>query len=214
MLVVAQLLSTAVAESAAAPRMPQIARADLPVGLGVAQVSPQPGGVLRFYGPPQLGELPADAPPAATVRFRAALPSVDIAEAPPWLVPEHLKMDYEIFLLRVTRLTPHWAEVIGNTTTGETWWVDRAGIRFASWPEFLLDVSSVEAFAPEANPVRARPLDSSPVLSTAGGALRVLAVQGDWIQVDTSELADRMPPDGWMRWRDGDRLLVAFNPLS
>jgi hypothetical protein len=27
-------------------------------------------------------------------------------------------------------------------------------------------------------------------------------------------LADRMPPEGWVRWRRGDRLLVVCNPLS
>lgn len=213
--VLALVLGTAMTYPASAQRMQTIARADLPVGLGIAHVSPRAGGVLRFYGgPPRLGEVPGEYPPAGTVRFRAALPSVEIAEAPPWLVPEHLKMDYEIFLLRVITLTPQWVEVIGNTTTGDTWWLDRSEIRFSSWPEFLMGVHSVEAAAPESNPVRARPLDASPVLSSARAAVRPLAVQGDWVKVDTSELADRMPPDGWMRWRRGDRLLITFNPLS
>jgi hypothetical protein len=87
-------------------------------------------------------------------------------------------------------------------------------VQFAAWPEFLLGVPSVEPFNASANPVRARPLDNSPVLSTARAALPVLAVQGDWLKVATHALADRMPPDGWVRWRRGDRLLVTFNVLS
>jgi hypothetical protein len=45
---------------------------------------------------------------------------VDIAEAPPWLVPQHLELDYEIFHLRAMTVTPEWLEVIGNARTGET----------------------------------------------------------------------------------------------
>jgi hypothetical protein len=75
-------------------------------------------------------------------------------------------------------------------------------------------VPSVEAFDAEANPVRTRPLDAAPILSTARAALPALAVQGDWLKVKTGHLADRIPPEGWIRWRRGDRLLVTYNPLS
>lgn len=203
-----------VAVTAAAQRIPFVPRADLPIGLGIAVVTPRPGDTLRFYAPPRIGEQPGDSTPADTVRFGPGQPSVEIAEAPPWLVPEHLKMDYEIFHLRVVTLGEQWAEVIGNTTTGETWWVDRSQIAFVGWPQFLLDSSSVEAFDAEANPVRGRPFDAASILSTARAALPVLAVQGEWLQVATGQLADRMPPEGWIRWRRGDRLLVTYNPLS
>jgi hypothetical protein len=198
----------------AAQRTPQVARADLPIGLGIARVLAKPGTVLRFYRPPAIGENPGDYPPSDVVLFGPGVPSVDIAEAPPWLVPEHLKMDYELFHLRVLTLSAEWVEVIGNSTTGETWWIDRSQVEFADWPEFLLSVPSVEPFDAEANPVRSRALDAAPILSTMRAALPVLAVQGDWLQVATGELADRMPPNGWIRWRRGERLLITYNPVS
>jgi hypothetical protein len=197
-----------------AQRIPIVARADLPIGLGIARVMPQPGSILRFYGQPGVGQTPDDYPPADVVKFGPGQPSVEILEAPPWLVPEHLKMDYELFQLRALTLTPAWVEVIGNSRTGESWWVDRSQVQFASWPEFLLGVSSVEPFDAEANPVRARPLDNSPILSTASAPLPPLAVQGDWMKVAIGHLADRIQPEGWIRWRRGDRLLVTYSPLS
>lgn len=212
--ILALLVCPVLDHGAGAQRVPQISRADLPAGLGIVRVRPKPGGALHFYAAPGVGERPADLAPVGTVRFAAAQPSVGIAEAPPWLVPERLKMDYELFLLRAVSLTPQWVEVIGNATTGETWWVARDDVGISTWPEFLLGVSSVEAFDPEANPVRARPLDGSPVLSSARASVRVLAVTDEWLRVDTSRLADRMPPEGWMRWRRGDRLLVTFDSLS
>lgn len=208
------LVAAATISLAGQGRYPFVERAELPAGIGIAQVMPKPGDSLHFYRAPGIGENPGDYPPADTVKFGPGLPSVDIAEAPPWLVPDHLKMDYEIFFLRVVTITPMWLEVIGNSRTGETWWVSREAVRFIAWPEFLLTINSVEAFDSEANPVRARPLDDSPILSTAPAALPPLAVQGDWMKVATHELADRMPPDGWIRWRRGDRLLITYNPLS
>lgn len=67
---------------------------------------------------------------------------------------------------------------------------------------------SIEALDAATNPVRARPLDSSPILSTARAALLPLAMRGEWLQVATHEFADRMPPEGWIRSRRGERLLV------
>lgn len=95
-------------------------RADLPLGLGIARVSTAPGETLHFYRHPGVGEAPGDYPPEDAVRFGPGLPSVDIVEAPPWLVPERLKMDYELFHLRVVTLTAAWAEVIGSSRTGQT----------------------------------------------------------------------------------------------
>jgi hypothetical protein len=213
-ILIALCLVLATAGQLIAQRFPQVARADLPIGLGIAKVLAKPGAVLRFYNPPATGESPGDVSPSDVVLFGPGVPSVGIAEAPPWLVPEHLKMDYELFHLRVLTLTAEWVEVIGNSVTGETWWIDRSQVEFADWPEFLLSVPSIEAFDAEANPVRSRALDAAPILSTARAALPVLAVQGDWLKVATTELADRMPPEGWIRWRRGERLLVAYNPLS
>jgi len=211
---VALCLVVITAASVRAQRNPPVKRADLPIGIGIARVLPTPGLILRFYRPPAMGEMPGDYAPSDVVTFGPGLPSVAIAEAPPWLVPEHLKMDYELFQLRVLTLTPQWVEVIGNSTTGETRWEDRSQVEVASWQEFLLSVPSVEAFDAEANPVRARPLDAAPILSTARAALPPLAVQGDWLRVATGDLADRIQPEGWIRWRRGDRLLVLYNPFS
>ena len=197
-----------------APRVPWVNRADLPLGLGIARLQPRPDGVVHFYGQPRPGDSPGALPPIDTVRFRAGQPTVEIAEAPPWLVPEHLKMDYELFTLRALTLSPEWVEVIGNMRTGETWWVDRQAVQFVAWPEYLLSIHSVTIDDEDGNPIRLRPFDDSPILATTSAALPPLAVQGEWLKVATGHLADRIQPEGWVRWRRGDRLLLTCNPLS
>lgn len=195
-------------------RFPIVPERELPLGLGIGHVMPRPGSVLNFYGEPRPGDVPGDLEPVDVVRFGVGVPSVQILEAPPWLVPQHLKMDYELFQFRVLTLSQEWAEVIGNTQTGQSWWIERSAIRFESWPEFLLGVNSVEALDAEANPVRERPFDQSSIMSTAPEPVPPLAVRGEWLKVGTSHLADRIRPEGWIRWRDGERLLIAYNPLS
>jgi len=39
--------------------------------------------------------------------------------------------------------------------------------------------------------------------------INATTAHGDWLQVSTLGLADRIPPSGWVRWTDGARLLVA-----
>lgn len=200
--------------AAPAQRYPTLRRSDLPIGLGIARVAPVPGRDLHFYPTPRVGDLPDGTQPVASVRFGPGQPSVTVTEAPPWFEPEHLKIDYELLDLRVLTLGREWVEVIGNSRTGETWWVNRADVTFASWPEHLLGVSSVEVLDPETNAIRVRPLDDSPIMATTTDPLPPLAVSGDWLKVATHALADRMPPEGWIRWRRGDRLLVSYSPLS
>jgi hypothetical protein len=198
----------------AAQRYTTVDRSDLPLGLGVARFAPTPGRVLRFYAQPREGDRPGDLPPVDSVTFGDGVPHVEIATAPPWLVPEHLKMDYELFVLRALTLTADWVEVVGNSTTGETWWIARSDVHFVSWPQYLLSVTSVETLDAEENPVRYRPHDEAGVLSSSWAPLPPLAVQGDWLRVATINLADRIQPSGWIRWRSDDRLLVVCNPLS
>jgi hypothetical protein len=111
-------------------------------------------------------------------------------------------------------LAPSWVEVVVSTRTGETYWVDRSAVRFVSWAELLVSVPAVEAIDAEATPVRVRPTDEADALSTAAAPLPPLAVNGEWLKVSIHHLADRIQPEGWIRWRRGDRLLVRYSPLS
>lgn len=186
---------------------------DAPLGLGMALVTtgdaPAP---LRFYSHPALDEVPpevnpADATVTDSVTFAPGRPS-SVGTAPPWFLPEVLDIERGHVAFRVETLAGDWTRVVVNRADGRTAWVRSDRVEFLAWPEvvllFLLTV------APEANPLRTRPHDDAPVLVTPppDWRLRPLAVQGDWVQVSTLGLADRIPPSGWVRWTDGKRLLV------
>ena len=110
--------------------------------------------------------------------------------------------------VRVRTRAANWVEVVTNRADGRTAWVARDRVEVIAWPDVLL--ASLLSMDPEANPLRTRPTDSAPILATVpeGWRLRPLAIRGDWVQVSTLGLADRIPPSGWVRWTDGSRLLV------
>ena len=124
-----------------------------------------------------------------------------------------MKLDYDLLFLRAKTLTRNWIEVVVNRETGQTSWIDRHAVECIHWPTFLLNVVAVEVNDPEGNPVRVKPLDHASVLADATLSLQPLAIQGSWLQVSTNGLADRIAPTGWIRWRDGDRLLITYSLL-
>jgi len=183
--------------------------------LGLGMASPiMELGVLHFYGAPDMDQLPATFQALDSLTFAKGEHFTNITSAPPWFVPAHMKLDYDLLLLKMITLSRNWVEVEVNTFDGTTRWVDRQELGIVFWPEFISTVNTVEIIDPETNPIRIKPLDHASVLADGADALlKPLAVRGEWLMVGTSELADRMPPTGWIRWRDGVRLLVRYNLL-
>ncbi|MEZ4651640.1 MAG: hypothetical protein R3E97_23130 [Candidatus Eisenbacteria bacterium] len=187
------------------------------IELGVGMVRPaiDPARPLYFYLSPDLALDPSQLSPSDSLTFREGTHYVDIGTAPPWLVPEWSKLDYDILLLRAQSLSQRWIEVVVNDHPDRprafprTAWIAREGAQFETWPEFLLGVFSVEPLDPDANPLRSGPGESFPeVAPSADLTLRVVAVQGSWAKVaaEFEDEAGAPPAHGPIRWRSGDRL--------
>lgn len=142
--------------------------------------------------------------------------NVDIGTAPPWFVPEYIKLDYDIFHLRAITLSRNWIEVIVNRQTGKTAWVERNAVDFVSWPEFLLQVFSVELITLVKNPVRLKPLENAAIIVADPGrnALNPIAIKGEWMKVSLAGSPGSIPKLGWIRWKKGDQMLITWSLLS
>ncbi|MCC6939476.1 MAG: hypothetical protein IT226_14750 [Flavobacteriales bacterium] len=183
------------------------------IGLGMASPSLLPGA-LYFYPGPDLIEVGDPSTPWDSLVFVQGEYYVDIAYAPPWFVPAHLKLDYDLLLLKAITISQNRIEVEVNGLDGRTAWVDRQAVQLRLWPEFILNTVAVEILDPETNPIRIKPLDHAAIMADGANALlKPLAVQGDWLMVGTSELADRIAPTGWIRWRKDGKLLVDYSLL-
>ena len=164
-----------------------------PVGLGLAgvRVSDAPAP-LGLYPPPNLDGAAEVGAPAGSVTFVPRRGRAAVGTAPPGFLPEVLDIARGHIALR----------------DGRTAWVRRDRVEVVGWPDVLLQ--SLLTTDPEVNPLRARPSDDASILAAPPEdvRLRPLAIRGDWVQVSTLGLADPMPPSGWLRWTDGERLLV------
>ena len=186
------------------------------IGVGMVKPNVAAGAVLYFYGRPDEGTFVPTSAPVDSITFMAGPHYVDIATAPPWLVPEVLKLDYGFLMFRARSLTRHWVEVIVNNTNGQTAWLPRSEVEFVTWVDFFLTVFAVEPIDPEANPLRPRPFlhsDPDEPHAATDGHYAPIEIRGDWIHV---RLRSQAQPerDGWFRWRDGDRLTVSYSLLS
>lgn len=186
-----------------------------PMGEGMVKPRIVAGTILYLYTGQLVDDLLDHAATKDSLTFEKGNFYTDIGTAPPWFVPELIKLDYDIFLLRATTISRNWIEVIVNRQTGRTAWVDRNAVDYISWPEFLLQVFSVELILPGKNPLRLKPLENAAIVADPGrNSVHPIAVKGEWMKVSIEGSPGSIPKSGWIRWKRGTQMLIGWSLLS
>lgn len=190
--------------------------AQQPLGEGIVKPRIEAGTKLYLYSGQLIDELLHHGAIKDSLTFVKGQYNVEIGTAPPWFAPEFLKLDYDIFQLRAITISRNWIEVIVNRQTGKTAWVDRNAVTYESWPEFFLEVFSVELISSIKNPLRIKPMENASIVADAGkNSLRPVAIRGEWMKVaietDSPEAKPRL---GWIRWKKGNQVLITWSLLS
>lgn len=199
-----------------APAKPISYPAATTMGIGIAQPKLKPDQTLYFYPAPKTDELPEQLTPTDSITFKQLPGGIDIATAPPWLVPERLKLDYQIFHFLVQSQSRYFLQVIGNKTNGQTAWIAKSQVNYQDWASFLLTVHAVEPLNWEDNPLRAKPLrHATPLLEfNAQNILQPLRIENNWIQVNILNQDYTPIQKGWIRWRSDAQLSITYQLLS
>jgi hypothetical protein len=134
---------------------------------------------------------------------------VSIISAPPYLMPEHLKLDYDVIWFRVVGVVGEFVEVEMNKETHRTAYLNRNAGEFEYWPDFLLHMSTVEPL--KGNTLRIKPLDHAALHIGKYAYLHAVAVQGDWLQIELLDTDLNSNGTAWLRWRAADKLLVSWS---
>lgn len=188
-----------------------------PPSMGMGFFSPNfyENQVLYFYSNPNFEKSIMEHIPYDSITFkRNKYNSLEIATAPPWLVPDHLKLDYDMLYFKIESVTEEFAEVIVNTTNGQTSYVHKPSGKIIYWPEFLLNVNSVEFYPNSKEKVRARPFKASGEINTPHQFMKPIKIQGEWAEVLLLNSDFKKVGKGWIQWERENKLLINYNLLS
>lgn len=199
-------------QEASTPQEGVFAEPQLPgMGLGMFKPDFYHLKVLNFYHQPNKEELVNTPPVTDSLIFKKNETGYRISYAPPWFVPEILKMDDESLYLRVVTIKYDFLEVVVNESTGRKSWVSRKQGDFLYWPDFLLKMNSVEQLQPADNPVRIKPLPNASLVSTEYSFLKPVAIKQSWMEVQLLDNNFKKVGTGWIKWQGNGKLLINYS---
>ncbi len=169
----------------------------------VDSLDKKPVRVLRFYNNPEID----------------AVSIVDLEKQRKWLKPEMMWLDYHVLNFRVLADSGRWFKVIVNNENGLAFWIKKtAKTRFKSWETYLKGMFSIARIPDYPQKIRTKPDEQSPEIAYTGtDCFIVKSVQGDWVEIATPDYCDNSYTgsttrirSGWIRWRDGNRLIIEY----
>lgn len=171
--------------------------------------------VLYFYGNPHLNKAILEHTPYDSITFKKSeYGGYDIATAPPWLVPDHLKLDYDMLYFKVQSITQEFVEVTVNTVSNQTSFVNKYSGKIIFWPEFLLGVHSVEFPNPETQSIYTKPLPHASNVTMSYSFMRPLQIANEWMFVELQDDNFNLVGKGWIKWIKDGKLLIRYSLLS
>jgi hypothetical protein len=185
------------------------------VGMGFFKPNYFENPTLYFYGNLNLEKSLQDHSPYDSITFKQnEYGQHEIATAPPWLVPEHLKLDYDLLYFKLISISEEFAEIVVNKTIGQTSYVSKQAGKVISWQDFLLSVNSVEFPESSKGKVHDREFENSGRIQTPFEFMRPIRIKGEWMEVLLIDDNFKTVGKGWIRWLKDDRLLIKYNLLS
>lgn len=184
-------------------------------GMGFFKPNFYKNRVVYFYGEPNLDKAVNDHTPVDSVVFRQIDGGgVEIASAPPWLVPAHLKMDYELLFFKVLSVGQDFLMLIGNDADGSIAYMVRSAGDLFYWPEFLLTVHSVEWMDGAVKNVHLKPAERSSLYGFEYDFMDPMMVRGDWLLVRCLDVNYQVTGKGWVKWRQEGQRVISYSLLS
>lgn len=185
------------------------------MGLGFFKPDLISKNALYFYGVQNFDKPVNDHTPNDSLVFRKTeLTNYDLIYAPPWLLPEHYKLDYDIFYFKLISVGRDFVEVSVNDKIPMISYLDRYAGEILYWPDFLLKVNSVELLPDSDQKIRIKPLDYAGEVNIKYEFLAPVLIQDEWMMVNLIDDNYTKLGQGWIQWKDNDKLLITYSLLS
>jgi hypothetical protein len=128
--------------------------------------------------------------------------------APPWLYPEHLKLNYGIIYFKVIGTGFDFLKVEANKLTGQVSYLDKTKGTFLPWPEFLMINNGITFNEKSEGKVYTKPFENAGQIPLQFEYIKPLLIQKDWMY---AKLVDKDLVEngkGWIRWKKENELLI------
>ncbi|MEE9430266.1 MAG: hypothetical protein V3V16_04450 [Melioribacteraceae bacterium] len=185
------------------------------MGLGFFKPNFYKDSVLYFYRNPNFGKSIHEHTPSDSIVFqRVEQGSFDITYAPPWLQPEHLKLDYDILYFKIQSIGSEFIEITVNSTNQKTTYVSRRTGEVIYWQDFLLNVFSVEFINGNEQTIRYKPFHSAGEVNTKFEFMIPLRIKNNWMLVNLIDYDHKVVGKGWIQWKKDGELIIDYSLLS
>lgn len=186
------------------------------LGIGLIAIKFDDKTVLPFYTSVN------DKEPAKTIRFfnDKSINSwniKDLKNQQKWLKPEILWLDYNYFVFRCEEKENDWFNIIVDNESGKSLWIKKSkSTLFRNWEKFLQDMFSVQRKSKTDKIYKLPNKNSGAIRYSGEDCFQVRSMKGDWIEIFTSECDDvkSLLKSGWIKWKDGNNLLIEYFPTS
>ncbi len=164
-------------------------------------------------------ENKGDNAPLHTLRVTGDYITGFIAQEPgsSWLNPEYFDLEYQNIIFRYEMIEDGWKRVIYDKVSGSAGWIStEIPVTIHSWGDFLTnETTSVDPLG--IVDVKAGPDENSKTLRETSSldCFEAIGISGDWIKIRTNQTLDcsQHPypiEGGFIRWRDGNNLLIKY----
>jgi Ca2+/Na+ antiporter len=185
------------------------------MGLGMFSPNMYENKTLYFYGNINYEKATNNHTPFDSITFRYdKYNNIEIATAPSWLNPAHLKLDYGMLAFKMKTIIRDFVEVEVNKVNGQTSFVNTEAGSMQYWPEFLLHVHAIEFLQPDKQTVKSRPFDYADNVNVNFEIMQPIAIKQGWILVDLKDNNYKKLGTGWVKWHENGTLLVGYSLLS
>jgi hypothetical protein len=133
-----------------------------------------------------------------------------------WLKPEVLELEFSVFTFRCLNKSADWLEIIANNKSGKTYWIKNNNLTgFKTWENFLKGMVSIAQLPKDVQKISVLPSYDSETIEYRGEeeSFQVKSMKEEWIEIYTEyipEHFDEYLESGWIRWREGNRLLIQY----
>lgn len=134
--------------------------------------------------------------------------------APPWLYPEHLKLDYGIISFKVLAVGRDFITVEANKQTRQKTYLDKYKGKFISMAEFILSVNSVGFNEKSSKKVFIKPLNNADEVRLKFDIMQPIMVEEQWMYVKLLDDSLNELGKGWIRWNSDNVFLITYSLLS